>query len=602
MTFEIARLKRFPTDPGVYLMKNRTGKVLYIGKAKNLRNRVRQYFMKSGDSRPMIPRLIGQVESIDTIVVRSEKEALLVENTLIKQHQPKYNVLLKDDKTYVSLKVTKHQWPMIQLVRYKGKLKRDGTYFGPYTSTYSAKRTLEIINRVFPLRQCSDTEFVGRTRPCILYGMGRCCAPCVRHVNEEEYGRHVERAMRFLRGDPNGILKELKAEMQSASDAMEFEKAAALLASVRAIEETVQVQTVFKAGGGDRDVFGLHREGGEVTVTQMVIRTGRLVGAQSFTLSDVVEEDADLLESLLLQKYIEGSDRPKEILIPVRMDGGHVLSEVIDCRILHPQRGEKKRLIEMACRNAESVFVKERDEAQLQEKMLLTLQEKLRLMNYPRRIECFDTSNISGTEPVAAMIAFTAGVYESARTRKYKVKTTTVSDDYQAMYEVLNRRYRKGKEENDLPDLIIVDGGKGQLNIAVKVLRELDITGVDIIGLAKEQARHDKGLSAEQVFLPGIRDALHLGRHSSVLFFLQKIRDEAHRVAIGFHRQRRQKGLIRTSLDVISGIGPVKQKSLLKHFGSIKRMRSATDEELLAVKGIGPRDVAAIRNHYKDKE
>lgn len=595
MPFDPTDLRRFPVEPGVYLMKSRSGKVLYIGKAKNLRARVKQYFAKSGDSRPMVPQLVAQVEDIDCIVVASEKEALLLENTLIKQHQPKYNVLLKDDKSYVSLRIGKHKWPSIGLVRYKGKPKKDGQYFGPYTNTYAAKRTLELINRLFPLRQCSDSELSNRTRPCLLHGMGRCCAPCVDKVTAEEYRGHVERVKRFLRGDKRELLKELKEEMHAASEKLEFERAARILESIRAIEETLETQTVFNTLAKDQDVYGLYREGGELTVTQMQFRSGRLIGAHSMSLSDVLEDDDELLESLILQQYVEAEDLPRELLLPQSIPGAKLLGELLNMRVLHPQRGEKRRLVDMAQRNAKAVFVKERDEAALQEKILMDLQSRLRLMNYPRRIECFDTSNISGTEPVAAMVCFTDGKKDSARYRKYKVRSTEVPDDYQAMYEVLGRRYRRGKDERDLPDLIIVDGGKGQLNIAVRVLKELDIAGVDIIGLAKEQSRHDKGLSQEQVFLPGARDAVHLGRTSTLLFFLQKIRDEAHRVAITFHRKRRSKATVRSSLEDVQGIGPTKRKRLLRAFGSVKRIKAASDEQLMQVQGVGPADVDALR-------
>ncbi len=586
-------------------MKNRRGTVLYIGKAKNLRQRVRQYFVKGGDGRPIIPYLVSNVEEIDTIVVGSEKEALLLENNLIKQHKPKYNALLKDDKSYIALKVTKHKWPRVDIVRYRGKPKPDGIYFGPYTNAGAARKTLDLLHRIFPLRQCSDQEFLRRTRPCILYDIKRCVAPCVGKCTEKEYKELVNRTVTFLRGHDKEIVKELYKEMNQYAEALEFEKAGAVLETIRYIEKTIEGQKVDRPLGVDADILGIFREGEEVVLVLLFFRGGRLTGARHFNFSKIVQDDAELLRTFLLQHYDSLEELPHEILLPTDVPEVKIIAELLseDRRrkvYLHaPKRGEKRALIEMAHLNAEATFKKEKDEKTIRERTLLEMQEKFHLTRYPRRIECFDVSNISGTEPVATMVAFTDGAKDSSRYRKYKIRTVDVSDDYGAMYEVLIRRFKRAQEENDLPDLLIVDGGKGHLNIALKVLKELNIISVDLIAVAKEQGRHDKGMTAERVFLPNVKDPILFRKTSPILFLLQQIRDEAHRSAITFHRKRRSKKLIKSVLDDIPGIGAAKRKKLLRHFGSVKKIREATKEELLKVKGLSERDVKAIQDFFQ---
>ncbi len=592
MTFNPDTIKNFPGEPGVYIMRDKKGKVLYVGKAINLRNRVRQYFLPGGDGRAQVPYLVKKIARIDTMVVSSEKEALLLENTLIKQYQPPYNVFLKDDKGYISLKITtKHEWPMIELVRYKGKPKPDGLYCGPYTSTYAARQTLELLIRLFPLRRCSDDELKRRTRPCILHGMKRCVAPCVGKCTKPDYDAIVEKTVRFLQGKDRDVLNTLYDEMKTASESLEFERASDLHQTIRHIEHTVEQQRVDQAGTGNRDVIGLYREAGELSLTQMLFRDGKLIGAENYHFSSLAQETPAALSTFLIQTY-KDKELPQEIIIPAPPDP--TLSEIIPTRLHHPKRGDKLKLIEMATANAKAAFHKERDLTRLREKTLIDLQERLRLRNYPRRIECFDNSNLQGSEPVAAMIAFTDGESDKKRYRKYKVKTVSGSDDYATMHEILSRRYTRAKKEDDLPDLIIVDGGKGQLNIALKVLQDLNIVTVDIIGLAKESGRHDRGATREQIFLPGTRDPLLLRPNHPVLFLLQRIRDEAHRFAITFHRKQREKTLLKSPLDNVPGIGPTKRKALLRHFGSAKKALAATAEELAQVKELTKRDIATL--------
>jgi excinuclease ABC subunit C len=605
VAFNRSQLQAFPKKPGVYIMKDRKAKVIYVGKAKNLHQRVRQYFVEGADTRATIPLLIARVETIDTIIVSSEKEALLLENTLIKEHQPKYNVLLKDDKSYISLKIThKHLWPMIQLVRYKGHPPKDALYFGPYTSAYAARQTLDLLNRLFPLRQCSDQELKRRDRPCILYQMKRCIAPCVGLCTKGEYDHCVKQTVKFLRGEDDDVINDLSDKMKLAAEALEFERAGEYLNLIRQIETTIEVQRVDRSGGLDTDVWGLYREAGEIIVTLLIFRHGKLRGSNHIHFTETVQEDEDILLSVFLQHYEHETELPHEILSPIQLVDAKVISEVLaegkrrKPRCLHPLRGDKSRLLDMAQTNAKAAFRKDKDHKAIKEKSLLKLQENLDLKNYPRTIDCFDIAHMAGSDPVASLVVFRDGEASKKDYRKYKIKSAKASDDYGAMYEVLLRRYQRIKDEGDLADLLIVDGGKGQLNVALKVLKELDIISVDVISLAKEEGRHDKGMTAERVFLPDRKDPIALKRLSPILFFLQQIRDEAHRFAISFHKQRRSKGIIKTELSSVQGIGETKTKILLKHFGSVKKIREATTEQLLALKGISKRDVQSLKAHF----
>lgn len=600
MAYDTNKLSGFPTQPGVYLMKNQSGTVLYVGKANNLRQRVKQYFA-GGDDREIIPYLISHVTTIDTIIVTSEKEALLLENTLIKQYRPKYNALLKDDKTYVALKVNhKHKWPMVQLVRYKGKPEPNGLYFGPYTSAFAARTTLDLIHRIFPLRQCSDQELARRTRPCILYDMKQCIAPCVNRCTKEDYDQYVERAIKFLKGQNKEVLQDLYAEMNHLSESLEFEKAQIILRKIQQIEETLESQNVNKPLGGDLDALAIFREADEVILMQLLVRDGKLQGSLHYNFMRIAEDDTELLSSFLLQHYEKQHQLPEQILLPTELPESEAISDILSTenkRRVHiycPQRGEKRALVDMAYINAEAIFRKEKDLDTIRQRTLLELKEQLHLNNYPGRIECFDNSNISGQTPVSALIAFTNGLPEKNRYRKYKINTVDSPNDYATMYEVLKRRYKRAEEEDDLPDLIVIDGGKGHLNIARKVLEELNIISVDLIAVAKEQGRHDKGITAEQVFLPNIKDPILLKRNSPVLFLLQQIRDEAHRFAVTFHRQRRNKQTLKSALLDIPGIGPNKSKALLRHFGSMKRIKEASSDELKQVKGLSQANIEAI--------
>ncbi len=594
MPFDPKSLVLYPDQPGVYLMKDHQGVVLYVGKAKNLRARLKQYFAEYGDQREMVPYLTVQVEMIDTIVALTEKDALLLENNLIKLHKPKYNVLLKDDKTFVSLVMTRHKWPMIRIVRYKGKPKNDGIYFGPYTNALAARQTFDLISRLFPLRQCSDAELATRQRPCLLYDIKRCIAPCVSLCTEEEYRGHVEAAMRLLKGQDKEVLLELNRRMEAASNALEFEKAQKYLEMLHQIEHVTEVQHVDNPAAKNCDVVGLYREAHAVLIALLFFRDGKLIGSEHFSFHFIASNDTEIIESFLLQHYKNLPKLPAEIFIPVELLQQKDLEEILQVTLHTPQKGKKKILVEMAYRNAKALFVREQDARSLKEKMLLDLQETLQLTRFPRRIECFDTSNIARSDPVASLACFINGEKDKSRTRFFKIKGLDQADDYTAMRQVLMRHFTKEKEKNDFCDLVIVDGGKGQLNIVLDVFQELGIASIDAIGLTKEEGRHDKGLTQEKIYVPHRKDPLLIDPRSPLLFLLQKVRDEAHRQAIEFHRKRRSKRTIASELDTLKGIGPIKKKRLLQKFGSVKAIKAAPEPEIRSVPGITEKDMETI--------
>lgn len=599
MENSLQKLEHFPTSSGVYLMKNKEGEVIYVGKAKNLKNRVKQYFLSDSDSRAMIPLLVEQTASIDTIVVPTEKEALLLENTLIKKHQPKFNAVLKDDKSFIGLMIDpKEPWPKLSLVRYTHSLQKEGLYFGPYTSALAAKTTYELLCRLFPLRQCSDEELKRRTRPCLLHAIKRCLAPCTHKCTKEEYDTMVHGATQFLKGKNKQVLQDLYAQMQIASDALDFEKAASLLSTIRQIEHVLASESlVAKIAGASTDVLGLYRHGSDALIAQLFFREGRLTGSESYHFDSALEDDEDLLSSALLQLYQSAPTRPQEILLPLDLAKAPLLQEVLSgTHLLFPKKGDKKALVEMAQDNARALLIKEKGAVLAKENLLFELQTRLKLSRYPQRIACLDTSHIAGSNPVAAIVLFTAGAYDKSGRRLFHIKSSKTSDDYGALKEVLTRYLKQAKEQEQFPDLLIVDGGKGQLSAALSILKEEEIIHIDLIALTKEKGRHDKGLTEERVFLPGHHDPIAINARSSLLFLLQNIRDSAHKQAIEFHRKQRSKRHISSQLDQFKGIGPIKKQRLLQHFGSFARIQAASPEELKAVRGITATDIHILKN------
>jgi excinuclease ABC subunit C len=598
-----ARLDGLPARPGVYLLRDRHGKVIYVGKAKSLRARVRSYF-RGGDERAQVRFLVTRVTDFETLVTANDKEALILENNLIKQYKPRYNVRLKDDKSYVSVKVEdRHPWPRLVVTR---RLARDGSrYLGPFSSAWSVRETLDAVRKAFPLRSCSDAVFRNRSRPCIEYQIKRCPAPCCLPVDRAEYLRSVEQAVGMLQGRDQRIARELEARMRAAAAGERFEEAARLRDQLRAIETTVERQQVVAHWGRDQDVFALYREGGFVEVQVLFVRGGTLTGSQAYTFDDLELPEDEVLGAVLTQFYQGGRPVPDEILVPLALDDAEARAEYLSERrgrpveILRPQRGAKLRLVEMAQENARHGYTERRDVGARRERMLEELQRRLHLRNAPKRIECFDISNIQGDLSVGSMVTFDEGEPCPARYRRYRIRTVAGSDDFASMYEVLARRYRRAREERDVPDLLVVDGGKGQLNVAVEVLRELGIDAVDVVSLAKMRVESDPRAAAvvrseERVFLPGRKNPVVLRRNSTALFLLQRVRDEAHRFAIAYHRALRRRERLRSQLEDVAGVGPGRRRALLRHFGSLKRLRAASAAEIAAVPGIPARLAAEV--------
>jgi excinuclease ABC subunit C len=596
------RLSRIPAEPGVYLLRDKHRKVIYVGKAKSLRSRVRMYF-RGGDERLQVPYLVSRVEDVETLVTRNEKEALILENNLIKQYKPRYNVRLKDDKSYVSVKVTvDEEWPRVLVTR---KISRDKSrYFGPFHSAWAVRESLDAIRKVFPLRTCSDTVFRNRSRPCLEYQIKRCPGPCCLAVDRDEYARSLKNAMLFLEGKNDELVRDLRSRMEAASEALRFEEAARLRDQIRALQKTAEPQEMVSHFGIDQDVFGLYREGGFIEIQVLTIRRGKLTGSLAYGLDDREFPDEEVMAEVLGQYYSGGRFIPDEVLVPVDLDDAEVRASYFtdlkqkSVKVFRPQRGDKVRLCEMAVENARQSFAARRNSEDKRSRMVAELQKSLDLRSAPKRIECFDISNLQGRQIVGSMVVFDEGEPDKNRYRRYRVKSVPGQDDFASLYEVLKRRYTRAVEEKAFPDLLVIDGGKGQLGVASAVLEELGIHDLDLVSLAKDRVARDPRSpeirhSEERVFLPNRKNPVVLPRNSTALFLLQRVRDEAHRFAITFHRALRGRERLRSILDDVPGVGPSRRRRLLQHFGSLRRLMAATAEELTAVPGIGP-DLAVV--------
>jgi excinuclease ABC subunit C len=605
------QLETIPASAGVYLLKDRAGKVLYVGKAKALRPRVRAYFRggegEQGDGRFHVRFLMRRVRSFETIVTASEKEALILENNLIKQYKPRYNIRLKDDKSYLSAKITNHPWPRITVTR--RIVKDGGRYFGPFGSADGLRETIDVIRKVFPLRTCSDGVFRNRSRPCLEYQIKRCMGPCCLAVDRGEYGKHLQAAQMLLEGKDLELLRELREQMKAHASRLEFESAAKIRDRVRAIEKTVERQTVLHHWGIDQDIFGLYREGGFIEAIVLIVRGGKLTSTQGWSFQDLEFPDEEVLGDLLTQYYQGPRAIPDEVILPVALEDAEVRAELWSERrgkkteVFVPQRGEKLRLLEMAMENAHQSFEARRDNEQTREKMLEELRTKLHLRNSPKRIECYDISNLQGSMVVGSQVTFDEGEPDKNRYRRYRIRGFEGQDDFASLAEVLGRRAERAKRENEYPDLWVIDGGKGQLNVALQVLREHRLADqIDCVSLAKQHVLNDRrakevSKSEERVFLPNRKDPIVLAKNSTALFLLVRVRDEAHRFAITYNRELRRRARMRSVLDDIEGIGPVRRRALLRHFGSLRRIRQAAPEEIAAVKGLNRELAEKIRRH-----
>jgi len=605
--FPPERISLFPAMPGVYVMKNRSDRILYIGKARNIRTRIRTYFSKTGDGRASVAYFLPRVRTIETIVTENEKEAFLLENILIKKHQPPYNIRLRDDKTYISLRIDpKKDYPRLEWIR---KRKKDGAlYFGPYSSASSVRHTVRFLETIFPLRTCSDNVMKNRSRPCIRHQMKRCLAPCTFPVDPGEYRKMIKGVILYLRGNMEELKKRLKSQMKEHSDAMRFEKARELRDRIAAIDLTLEKQSIADQKTRDIDVIAHHLSEGTCAMVVLRYRMGVLSDTRSFFFKQRDRTVSEIYYAFLGQFYGENVFIPGRILVGALPEEQDLIEEWLsDLResrtvLSLPRRGRPASLLRLAENNArESVRRKlegERDFTLI----LQSLQRKLHLPEPPFRIEGFDISNIQGRLAVGSMVVFTEGKPDPREYRRFKIKTVSGSDDFAMMYEVVKRRYKRLKEEErTLPNLILIDGGKGQLNAAIRALDELDLAGISIIGLAKSRLKENRFGSGERrptperVFLPGRKNPVFLKPGSPSLILIQKVRDEAHRFAITYHKKLRSRAQRRSILDEIPGIGPSRKRFLLRHFGSLRAIRGATLEDICDVPGMNRTSAENVR-------
>ena len=598
-------LKNLPTKSGVYLYKSAAGKVIYVGKAVNLRARVRSYFHQSAQHTPKIRQLVGEIDDIEFIVSGSELEALLLENNLIKKHQPRYNVRLKDDKRYPYIKVHwQDPFPRVTTTR---RILDDGArYFGPYTAASAAYQTLDLVRKIFPYLTCTRTITGGDERACLYYHIGRCAAPCIGVVNQEEYRAVIQGLCDFLSGRTEAVVADLQRQMQEAAESLDFEKAALVRDQIQAIEHVVEKQKVMSPVMADHDVIAFARENSDTCMQVFFIRAGRLIGREYFLLDGTVEEDdRAIVTSFIKQFYDQVSTVPPEILLPQEVDEVMIIRDWLRSKrganvmLKVPRRGQKRELVQMAAENAAETLSHLRAQWQADEskqsEALSDLQQSLNLSEPPMRIECYDVSTLQGTNTVSSMVVFVKGVPRKSDYRRFKMRRVKGQDDFASMQETLRRRFKRMKDagyqlkespsKKDeynawslLPNLVIVDGGKGQLNAALEVLDEFDLRdAVPIAGLAKRE---------EELFIPDQSEPVLLPRNSQGLYLVQRIRDEAHRFAVEYHRKLRSKRGIASQLDKIPGIGPRRRQRLLKTFGSIEAIRQASVDDLAAVPGM----------------
>ena len=599
------QLSRTPSGPGVYLFKDMEGKIIYVGKAAQLKKRLASYFSKLKQTDTKINVLVGKVASFDVILVGSEKEALILESNLIKKYRPRYNVILKDDKRYPCLRInTRHAYPRISIVR---KIKKDGTlYFGPFTSAGAVRQSLKIVNRTFKLRKCSDREFNQRTRPCLHYQMRRCLAPCCMDVDKKTYSALIQEVVLFLNGRTPHLIMKIKKEMKQQADLERYEKAAELRDKIFALERTLEKQISISADLKDRDVIALVTSSDHAMITMLVVRGGFLLGKRQFVFEKVLAAEEDMLAGFLRQFYEQAHMIPPEILVShdfedtVLIEGMLKESRSGKVDIHRPQRGEKRRLVSMAMENAENGLREALASNAADMALLMRLKKRLNMDRLPKRIECFDNSHLFGQASVSGMIVFENGRPKKESYRTYRLKTAAMHDDYAAMAEVLERRYGRTEGRDPLPDLLVVDGGKGQLNIAGEIINMLGLKNIfEIIGIAKRD--ESKGEVRDKIYQMGRANPVVFGRDLDGLLLLQKIRDEAHRFALQYHRKLRGKQIKRSTLDDIYGIGPKRKTMLLKHFGSVESVRKADLDLLATLPGMNRKIAKAVKEGLKNR-
>ena len=601
------RLRATPAKPGVYIMRGRSGAVLYVGKAAKLRNRLRSYFAKKANHPFKIREMVKRVAEFEYIVAESEQEALLLECNLIKQNKPPYNARLKDDKSYPFIKVDlTEDFPQVYITR---TVKRDGSrYFGPFASASSVRRTLALLKKLFPYRSCTKTITGNDPRPCLDFYINRCVGPCIGAVDKEQYREVIEQVFLFLDGKADRILKSLEARMLEASEALEFERAATLRDQIQAIEKVHEGQKVLHLSSETLDLIALATDGDEAWMEVFFVRQGKLVGRDHFIMTSTQDDTpSEILSAFVKQFYEVNPYVPPRILVQDELVDTEAIQAWLSekrrskVRIYVPQRGEKRRLMRMVAENASEGMEQRRVQAAAEEgalgQAMEELQEALNLPTLPRRMECYDISNTQGSNPVGSMVVFEEGKPRSSDYRKFQIKGVDGVDDYSMMREMLTRRFRrladpksqvaevddedrgesKGQAWQQAPDLVLIDGGKGHLGAALQVFLELGITSIPLASLAKEN---------EELFVPQTPEPIVLPRTSPALFLVQRLRDEAHRFAITYHRQRRSKRSTTSALDHVPGIGPKRRQMLIRQFGSVQGVREATLEDVAAAPGM----------------
>ena len=602
------QLKQLPANPGVYLMKDTAGKIIYVGKAANLSNRVRSYFHPSAKLEPKTRQQVADVKELEFFITNSEYEALILENNLIKRYRPFYNIRLKDDKGYPYIKINlKEDWPTVSYTR---EMKNDGArYFGPFTNSWSVKQTLKVLEGIFGFRSCTKPITGTEKRPCLKYHLGHCLAPCTGYVSKEEYKEAIKQIVLFLEGKRDKVIKEFEREMKSASESLDFEKAAQLRDRIGAIRNVIEGQKIAAKVSGDEDAIAFVTDKDQAYVQVFFVRGGKLIGRESFVLTGTnAEEPQEIMASFVKQYYNSATDIPPLLLLQHPIDDKDAIRDWLRQKrnglvvISVPRQGSKRELVQIVVQNAEQglkqMKVKQFAVPQVMEFAMKEIQEKLGLPRPPERMECYDISNIQGKEAVGSMVVFENGRAKPSHYRRFRIKTVPEANDYAMLHEVLGRRFKRMADNQSapesketwaiLPDLVLIDGGKGQLHAAQTAMIEAGAGALPIASLAKEN---------EEVFIPGRRTSIVLSRNSPGLQLLQRMRDEAHRFAVTYFTKVHKKKTFTSSLDNIPGIGPKRKHALLKQFGTVKGIKEASQEALQTVPGMTPDLIERLKEH-----
>lgn len=618
MTFNFEEeLKKLPKEPGVYIMRDEKDVILYVGKAVNLHNRVRSYFRENIGRGPMIDKMVSLIARFEYIVTDSELEALVLENNLIKENSPKYNTLLKDDKTYPYIKVTLgEEYPRILFSR---TMKKDRSkYFGPYTSAAAVKDTIELLNKLYCLRTCNRSlpRDIGLERPCLNYHIKQCMAPCQGYISREQYREQVDQALEFLNGNYNMILKDLESKMKNAAETLDFEAAAGYRDLYNSVKQVSQKQKITDSVGEDKDVIALYQDENEAVVQVFFVRDGKLIGREHYYMTHVSENKAEILENFVKQFYAGTPFIPRELMLQYEIEDCQLIEKWLTERkggrvyLRVPKIGSKEKLVELAAQNARHILEQDRERLKREEgRTIGAVKEIANILglSHIERMEAFDISNINGFENVGSMIVFEKGKPKPSDYRKFRIKTVSGPDDYACMREVLTRRFRHGLEESreleekeldqeygsftKFPDLLMMDGGRGQVNIALSVLKELQIH-IPVCGMVKDDNHRTRGLYYNNIELP-------IDTHSEGFKLITRVQDEAHRFAIEYHRSLRSKAQVKSVLDEIPGVGPARRKALMRHFKSIEEIRAASVEELASLPELNVRAAEEIYQFFR---